>query len=322
MEHEVIVFKTQTGKESRMSDHRRWDTRGGLRAALAMAVVLALGGASWPSTSTAAGARVTTSGPSRALLDDARVATDWSSPNGGLYNQRVAASTISAANVSTLRIAWKLPLKGAGSSGSSDVANPVVANGVAYLQDGASNVMAVRLTTGRVLWTHRYNFPDYGPNGVTIANGRIYGITAKGVFALDARTGRQVWYTTRFAAGKVNFDMAPQVANGKVFVASALTVGGGILYALNARTGAIIWRFQTVADKIGQHLRVPSGGAWDAVLIGPDNSVYAWNRQSLPFAKRGANDSQSRALYRLPRQAESGHRQTGMVLPGLPRRLP
>ncbi len=90
--------------------------------------------------------------------------------------------------------------------------------------------------TGNVLWSHLYNSPAYGPNGVTIADGTIYGLTATGVFALDAKTGRQRWYDTHLAAGKVSFDIPPQVAYGKVFVASALTVGGGILYALRDRS--------------------------------------------------------------------------------------
>ncbi len=196
-------------------------------------------------------------------------------PNQNLYNTRVAHSTIASTNVSKLGVAWTLPLQGSGPNGA-DVANPVIANGIAYLQDGASNVIAVQYATGKVLWTHEYSsIPRSGPNGVTFANGRLYGVTACGVFALDAQTGQQVWYNTQLASGQANFDIAPQVANGKVFVSSAVTVGGGIIYALDANTGAMLWSFQTVADKVGQQLKATAGGAWDAMLIGPDNSVYA-----------------------------------------------
>ena len=222
-------------------------------------------------TSAAASA---TSVPTGAPVEDVSYATEWPSPNQNLYNTRVAHSTIASTNVSKLRIAWTIPLPGKGATGA-DVANPVIANGIAYLQDGASNVMAVQDATGQVLWTHTYNAPDYGPNGVTFANGRIYGVTACGVFALDAHTGQQVWYNTHLATGQVNFDIAPQVANGKVFVSSALTVGGGIIYALDAASGSTLWSFQTVVDKVGQQLEATAGGAWDAMLIGPDNSVYA-----------------------------------------------
>jgi len=75
-----------------------------------------------------------------------------------------------------------------------------------------------------------YNSADYGPNGGTIANGKIYGVTATGGFALEASTGHQVWYDTHLASGKASFEIPSQVAYGKVFVSSGLTVGGGIIY--------------------------------------------------------------------------------------------
>jgi outer membrane protein assembly factor BamB len=228
-------------------------------------------------------------------VEDICNAMGWPSPNGNLYNTRVAHSAIASTNVSKLGIAWTIPLQGKGSAGT-DFANPVIANGIAYLQDGASNVIAVRYTTGQVLWTHEYNSPDEGPNGVTIANGRLYGVTASGVFALDARTGQQVWYNTHLATGQVNFDIAPQVANGKVFVASAVTLGGGIIYALNAATGTMLWSFQTVVDKVGQQLKTTAGGAWDAMLIGPDNSVYAGTGNPY-LSLQEAQTTPSRELY-------------------------
>lgn len=252
----------------------------GFVAALVLAALLAAGGSpsaqgaptSLPCNTSAAASA--TSVPPGAPMEDICHATEWPSPNGNLFNTRVAHSAIASTNVSKLGVAWTIPLQGKGSAGT-DFANPVIANGIAYLQDGASNVIAVRYATGQVLWTHEYNSPDEGPNGVTLANGRIYGVTQSGVFALDARTGQQVWYNTHLATGQFNFDIAPQVANGKVFVASAVTLGGGIIYALNAATGTMLWSFQTVVDKVGQQLNTTAGGAWDAMLIGPDNSVYA-----------------------------------------------
>jgi outer membrane protein assembly factor BamB len=231
----------------------------------------------------------------RSPIEDTKYANEWPSPNGDLYNTRVAHSTISSSNVSKLAVTWTVPLTGAGANGR-DFANPVVANGVAYLQDGASNVMAVQVSSGKLLWSHLYNSPDYGPNGVTIANGKIYGVTATGVFALDAGTGRQVWYDTHLATGKVSFDIPAQVGYGKVFVSSALTVGGGIIYALDADTGAKVWSFQTVSDKIGQQLSATAGGAWDAVMIGPDNSIYAGIGNPY-LSQKEAQTTPSRELY-------------------------
>jgi outer membrane protein assembly factor BamB len=231
----------------------------------------------------------------RSPIEDTKYANEWPSPNGDLYNTRVAHTTISSSNVSKLGVAWTVPLTGAGANGR-DFANPVVANGVAYLQDGASNVTAVQASSGKVLWSHLYNSSDYGPNGVTIADGKIYGVTATGVFALDASTGHQVWYDTNLATGKVSFNIPAQVGYGKVFVSSALTVGGGIIYALDAQSGAKLWSFQTVSDKIGQQLSATAGGAWDAVMIGPDNSIYAGIGNPY-LSQQDAQTTPSRELY-------------------------
>jgi outer membrane protein assembly factor BamB len=233
--------------------------------------------------------------PPGAPPEDIRYFNEWPSPNDGLYNTRVASSTISASNVAKLGVAWTLPLTGSGSTGR-DFANPVIANGVVYLQDGASNVMAVSYSTGRVLWTHSFNSPDYGPNGVTLAYGRIYGVTATGVFALDATTGRQVWYRTSFAGSNARFQLAPEVANRKVFVASALTAGGGTIYALDAGTGAVDWGFQTVADSTGRQLKATAGGAWDPFLIGPDGSIYVGTGNPY-LSQQQAQSAPSRELY-------------------------
>jgi outer membrane protein assembly factor BamB len=246
---------------------------------------------------TASAASVAMAVPPGAPAEDIRYANEWPAPNGDLYNTRVAHSTISSTNVSKLEIAWTIPLRGTGLTGA-DVANPVIAAGIAYLQDGASNVMAVRYATGQVLWTHVYNSPEYGPNGVTIANGRIYGVTATGVFALDATTGRQVWYDTHLAARTARFDIAPQVANGKVFVASALTVGGGILYALRCPHGR---HDLALPDRGGQGGPAAPGDRGWRLGCRPDRPGplrLRGHRQSLPLAPAGAGDPQPRIVYR------------------------
>ena len=240
-------------------------------------------------------ANLTGSVPPGAPSEDIKYVNEWPSPNGGLYNTRVATSSISAANVSKLTIAWTLPLTASGASGR-DVANPVIADGVAYLQDGMSNVTAVNIASGRTMWTHMFNSSDYGPNGVTLAYGRVYGVTATGVFALDAATGHQDWYQPSFEGGKARFDIAPEVANHRVFVASALTAGGGLVYALDATSGTTDWSFQTVVDKTGQGLKSTAGGAWDPLLVGPDGSIYAGTGNPY-LSQQQAQSNPSRELY-------------------------
>src|SRR5271170_5981322 len=74
----------------------------------------------------------------------------WPFANGNLANTRVATdSTISLANVSRLKELWSYTLTG--KAAKSDVgtgtlaANPIVVNGVVYLQDLRCDVFALSL---------------------------------------------------------------------------------------------------------------------------------------------------------------------------------
>src|SRR5450755_3375752 len=150
----------EAGKGFQMHTHKRRGTWIRIAATLALAGSLAMTSAPRAMEGAASATSEATSVPPGAPTEDVRYADEWPSPNGNLYNTRVAHSTITSTNVSQLGVAWTLPLSGDGANGA-DVANPVIADGIAYLQDGASNVMAVRYATGNVLWTHRYNSPDY-----------------------------------------------------------------------------------------------------------------------------------------------------------------
>jgi len=59
-------------------------------------------------------------------------------------------------------------------------ASPVVAGGVVYMQDLESNVQAVDLESGELLWETKMESPDQGPNGVAVAEGMVFGATATG----------------------------------------------------------------------------------------------------------------------------------------------
>jgi outer membrane protein assembly factor BamB len=154
--------------------------------------------------------------------------------------------------------------------------NPVIGDGTVYLQDLKSNVYAVDLESGHVRWTRKYNMSDVGPNGVTLVNGKLYGETQKFAFALDAKTGKELWRANGLVAkGGVGFDIQPQVANGKVFLSTAAQKGGGIAYALDANTGKKLWSFDTIIDPIAKKIAgFGSGGAWNAPAVGPDGTAY------------------------------------------------
>ena len=211
-------------------------------------------------------------------------AIPWTLPNGDLFNTRVTRGTpISAATVSKLGVAWTMPLTASSIYGTF-AANPVTSpDGTVYLQDLDSNVSAVDLKTGKVLWKRTYNSQDIGPNGVTYADGKVYGATAKFAFALDAKTGKEIWRNAKLVpkvlqkgggelASGFGIDIQPQVANGTVYLSSAALLDGGVVYALDAATGKTRWTFDSVIDPVGK--KIIGGGAWNAPAIGPDGTVY------------------------------------------------
>jgi outer membrane protein assembly factor BamB len=210
----------------------------------------------------------------------------WSYPNGDLANTRDAAgSTISSANVPGLEQAWTFKLTGAVAAGvghfGSLAAAPIVRDGVVYFQDLDSNVYALSLATGVLKWEYQLNLPEIsgpGPNGVAVADGAVYGASPTSVFALNATTGQRIWMDDDLLTkAQGTFGIQPQVANGRVYLASqhGTGPGGGILLALNASTGTLLWKFNTVlaADQGVVAVGSGTGGAWETPLVGSDGSV-------------------------------------------------
>ncbi|MGA2009160.1 MAG: PQQ-binding-like beta-propeller repeat protein [Solirubrobacteraceae bacterium] len=259
------------------------------RAALSVAVivcasllVVACGG------STTAGCALRTSASAGAATAPATAGASgsWSYPNADLANTRDASgSTISSANVSGLTQAWTFKLTGTAAAGirpyGSLSAAPVVHDGVVYIQDLDSNVYALALATGKLEWEYQCNEPERsgpGPNGVAVGGGRVYGLSPTAAFALSATTGKTIWVNSHLlTAGQGTFGIQPQVAEGRVYVASQYGSGpgGGVLIALNASNGAVLWKFNTVigVDQGARSLGLGSGGAWETPLVGSDGSV-------------------------------------------------
>jgi alcohol dehydrogenase (cytochrome c) len=223
---------------------------------------------------------------STAFAGAAVPAGSWPYPNGDLANTRNAPdSAISAANVSGLREAWAFKLTGTAAAGVASLgaltAPPVVQGGVVYLQDQDANVYALALATGKLKWEYQVNLAEKsgpGPDGVAVADGVVYGDSSTSAFALNAATGQTIWVDSSLLnSGQGAFEIQPQVADGRVYLASAYGSGpgGGVLIALNASTGHLLWTFNTVIG-VGagvQALGLGSGGAWETPLVGTDGSV-------------------------------------------------
>jgi alcohol dehydrogenase (cytochrome c) len=129
--------------------------------------------------------------------------------------------------------------------------------------------------TGQLVWQHDYRSitPSGGPNGVAYGYGLLYGVTEDSLFALNPRTGKQVWIRKLTSSSDEGIDMAPQLYDGKVLIstspgnsASFYYPGAyGVVYALDARTGRVVWSFSTVkgGSKLwGDPKQNGGGGLW------------------------------------------------------------
>jgi outer membrane protein assembly factor BamB len=184
-------------------------------------------------------------------------------PNGDPSNTRSTGGPIQATTVSRLSTAWTLPLGGQAPHGAY-WSSPVIDGEVVYSQDSASNVQAIDLATGRILWEKPYGSTIEGPNGVTVAGGRVYGATTSNAFALDQRTGKELWSTPLIRSESEGIEMAPGYHDGLVYVSTSpkSLEGGevGILWALDAKTGKKVWSFDTVPKGLWGDPQVNFGG--------------------------------------------------------------
>jgi len=151
-------------------------------------------------------------------------------------------------------IKWKFP------TGDRVVSSPVWHEGAIYFGGDDGNIYAVDAASGRQLWKHATGGP--APSTPAVSDGLVYAVSYDGkLYALDARNGSTRWkYTTggerRFEAKGLHgmqpknqtipdsFDVflsSPVVAEGAVYFGS----GDGNLYAVDAATGELRWKFQT-----------------------------------------------------------------------------
>ena len=224
---------------------------------------------------------------------------EWPLPGADRSNTRYAPGPITSGNVGTLTEAWSVPIKGAGAFGTY-ATTPIVVAGVVYTQDIDSNVYAIDLKSGKLLWYKEYNDADAGPNGVTVSGGVVYGATAHDAFALQAATGEELWSKTLVNKSS-GIDMAPGYNNGTIYISTVPgnvkhfsgAEGQALLWALNAKTGATLWKWnQAPTETWSKNVGINAGGgqwyppSFDAagdVYVGTANPTPVPGTTSYPF---------------------------------------
>ena len=210
----------------------------------------------------------------------------WPLPNADLAGTRaVSGAALDAESVGRLEVRWRFTLTAPSTSAGVFASTPVTDGDAVYVQDLRSNVFALARDSGALRWVHRYRAPSGGPNGLAVDGGRVYGATDSEAFALSAPTGHELWRRHLTSATEQFVDVAPVVWNGLVFLSTVgYPPGGrGAIYALDASTGTVRWKFDTIQHPWRYPLAAGGGGLWYPISVDAHGRVYAGNSNPTPW---------------------------------------
>src|SRR4051812_44302052 len=210
-------------------------------------------------------AGLTTTAVAIIRADDVMDLVQWLVMGQNLSNTRSqpAERQLGPGNVHTLTPRWTF------TTGGDVSATPTVAGNSVYFGDWAGNLYAVRADTGKLEWSHSVAEYNGRPGSIVRVSPAIAGdVIIVGdnlptaaphdgahVFAVDRETGRLRWKTTVDQHLAAIITGSPVVNNGVVYIGvssdeEALAKSDtypcctfrGSMAALNANTGALLWK--------------------------------------------------------------------------------
>jgi outer membrane protein assembly factor BamB len=216
---------------------------------------------------------------------------EWPMANKDYANTRAnMEAEINSENVNDLGVAWTFAIPGVGAYGAV-ASTPLIVSDTVYFQDLASNVFALDLETGEVVWQQMYDEQVVGPNGPALGYGKVFvhgGVST--VRALDQETGEELWEQE---LDRPTGAQQPYVFDGMLYTGTAAGAvqesaegpairgyaGGatGIAFALDEETGEINWQFQVVEEGFWGNPQLNSGGGiWYPPAIDTESGLTYW----------------------------------------------
>jgi alcohol dehydrogenase (cytochrome c) len=196
---------------------------------------------------------------------------NWLMYSGGYASQRYSLlKQVNASNVKTLEQKWIFQAE----SLEKFETTPLVVDGIMYLTQAPSDVVALDAKTGRIFWIYRYLVstevrPCCGSvnHGLAILGDTLFLATLDAhLVALDAKGGRPLW-NVKVANASAGYAMtlAPLVIKDKVIVGVAGGEFGirGFVAAYDAHTGGEVWRTYTVPGPGEPGHESWQGDAWE-----------------------------------------------------------
>jgi alcohol dehydrogenase (cytochrome c) len=265
---------------------------------------IALGAVARPALICTFGALALLAGPSRAFAGDDLLqalkpvtdatlakpaADDWLMRRGNFAAWGFSAlDQINARNVGRLRLAWAWNME----PGYQEEA-PLAHDGVLFLANPKNVVQALDGRSGDLLWEYRRELPkieggyhndlfDRARGTIALYDDKVLLATADAhLVALDAHTGKVIWDTAvaDYQQG-YTFTSGPLAAHGKVVAGisgctNPGTGSGCFIVALDAKTGAEVWRTKTIAQPGS-----PGDDSWHGLPADKRNGGSVWTSGS------------------------------------------
>jgi alcohol dehydrogenase (cytochrome c) len=218
-------------------------------------------------------------------------AGDWPSYNKTLTSERFSnLSQINTENIGKLRVLCTYNTK----QFTSFETGLIMVEG-ALIGTTEFDIFSVDPVTCAEYWRIHENYPGYvlpTNRGAAYLDGMLFRGTGDGrVLAYDFKTGKRLWETTIADPKKGEAVPAAPIAwNGLVFIGNAggdFKGGKGHMYALDAKTGKVVWEFFLVPKTAGDAVRGPLGASpldnstWKNVPGAPISGGGAWTSASL-----------------------------------------
>ena len=226
------------------------------------------------------------------LLAAADEPHNWLMYSGTFDSKRYSGlDQIHAGNVGELELEWAYQLSALDRAETT----PLVVDGVMFVTEAPSNVVALDAATGREYWRYEHELPDdlricCGRNnrGVAILGETLYMSTLDAhLAAVDARTGNLRWEAeVADHRGGYSKTAAPLVVKDRVVTGIAGGEFGirGFLDAYDAESGERAWRTYTIPGPdhpdnrtwAGESWRTGGSPTWITGSYDPDLDLVYW----------------------------------------------